>query len=244
MLLRLRITLLDQPGSLGKVTRVLGVAGADITQVVVLDRGEGRALDDITVYWPDAAPRQSLVQALESIPGVVVEGIWSTREGPDTYPELEILKYITTAGDRALATLLDSMPVLFSADWAAAGDREGSRKIVHSSWRAPEEVPFPEETPARPAASTLGSGLHVIAAPLPSAGPDLPAGPRRRPRLPPHRGAPPHPHPGDLPHPARGGARRHPPAAPPARAGRLNHHLTGPAVRAPAVGSPDVHAGG
>jgi hypothetical protein len=166
MLLRLRITLPDQPGSLGRITRVLGIAGADITQLVVLDRGEGRALDDITVYWPDAAPRQSLVQALENVPGVTVEGVWSTREGPDTYPELEILKYITTAGDRALATLLDSMPVLFSADWAAAGTEKAPRKIIHSSWRAPEDVPFPEGTPTRPTASTLCSGLHVITAPL------------------------------------------------------------------------------
>jgi hypothetical protein len=167
MLLRLRITLLDQPGSLGRITRVLGVAGADITQIVVLDRGEGRALDDITVYWPDAAPRQSLIQALESVSGVIVEGVWSTREGPDTYPELEILKYITTAGDRALSTLLDSMPVLFSADWAAACTEKAPRRIVHSSWRAPEVVPFPEDVPARPTASTHCSGLHLITAPLP-----------------------------------------------------------------------------
>ncbi|WP_326641242.1 amino acid-binding protein [Streptosporangium sp. NBC_01755] len=167
MLLRLRIALPDQPGSLGKVTRVLGVAGADITQVVVLERGEGRALDDITVYWPDSAPRQTLIDGLESVPGVTIEGVWSTREAPGTYPELEILKYITTAGDRALATLIDSMPVLFSADWAAAATEKIPRATVHSSWRAPEQVPFPDETPARPTAFTLDSGLHVIVAPLP-----------------------------------------------------------------------------
>ncbi|MBB2911431.1 hypothetical protein FHS43_002704 [Streptosporangium becharense] len=167
MLLRLRITLPDEPGSLGKVTRALGTAGADITQVVVLDRGGGRALDDITVYWPNTAPREPLLEELGSVPGVVVEGVWSTREAPGTYPELEILKYITTAGDRALATLIDSMPVLFSADWAAAATERTPRAIVHSSWRAPEEVPFPDDTPARPTASTLPSGLHVIAAPLP-----------------------------------------------------------------------------
>ncbi|WP_433360806.1 amino acid-binding protein [Streptosporangium sp. CA-115845] len=167
MLLRLRIALPDRPGSLGKVTRVLGVAGADITQVVVLERGEGRALDDITVYWPDSAPRETLVEGLESVPGVTIEGVWSTREAPGTYPELEILKYITTAGDRALATLIDSMPVLFSADWAAAATEKIPRVTVHSSWRAPEQVPFPAETPARPTSFTLDSGLHVIAAPLP-----------------------------------------------------------------------------
>ncbi|GLW11004.1 amino acid-binding protein [Microtetraspora sp. NBRC 13810] len=164
MLLRLRIALPDRPGSLGQVTRVLGVAGADITQITVLERGDGRAVDDLTVFWPEHSPRELLARSLQSMPDVTVEGVWTTREAPGTYPELEILKYITTAGDRALSTLIDSMPVLFSADWAAAGTE--THAVVHSSWRAPEEIPFPL-TPARPVASTLESGLHVISAPLP-----------------------------------------------------------------------------
>lgn len=56
MLLRLRIALPDRPGSLGQIARALGVAGADITQVVVLDREAGRAVDDITVSCPDGTP--------------------------------------------------------------------------------------------------------------------------------------------------------------------------------------------
>ncbi|MBB5131547.1 hypothetical protein HNP84_001253 [Thermocatellispora tengchongensis] len=166
MLLRLRIALPDRPGSLGQVTRVLGVAGADITQIIVLERGDGRAVDDLTVFWPDSEPRERLVESLRGVEGVEVEGVWATREAPGTYPELEILKYITTAGDRALATLIDSMPVLFSADWAAAGTEREPHTVIHSSWRAPEQIPFPE-IPARPTATTLDSGLHVIAAPLP-----------------------------------------------------------------------------
>ncbi|MBX6383950.1 MAG: ACT domain-containing protein [Microbispora sp.] len=167
MLLRLRIALPDRPGSLSQVTGALGSAGADITQVTVLDRGDGRALDDFTVYWPDASPREDLVRALEDVEGVRVEGVWGTREAPGTYPELEILKFLTTAGDRALGTLIDSMPVLFSADWAAAAIDKEPRVTVYASWRAPEDIPFPEETPSRPAAVTLPSGLHVIVAPLP-----------------------------------------------------------------------------
>ncbi|MEV8636470.1 amino acid-binding protein [Streptosporangium sp. NPDC051023] len=167
MLLRVRIALPDQPGSLGNVTRALGTAGADITQIVVLERGGGQAIDDVTVFWPDSSPRELLADSLASVPGVTVEGVWGTREAPGTYPELEILKYITTAGDRALATLIDSMPVLFSADWAAVGTEDDPRALVHSSWRAPSEVPFPRETPGRPTAATFDSGLHVITAPLP-----------------------------------------------------------------------------
>jgi hypothetical protein len=146
---------------------VLGIAGADIIQLVVLEQGDGRAVDDLTVYWPDSAPRDILVQGLESVQDVIVEGVWSTREAPGTYPELEILKFITTAGDRALATLIDSMPVLFSADWASAATEKTPRTVVHSSWRAPGDVPFPSITPPRPEAHTLPSGLHIIAAPLP-----------------------------------------------------------------------------
>jgi hypothetical protein len=164
MLLRVRVAVPDRPGSLAQVTKVLGVAGGDITQVTVLDRGAGEALDDITIFCPDATPRQSLVKSLESVEGVRVEGVWTTREAPGTYPELEILKYITTAGDRALTTLVDSLPVLFSADWAAAaaGDR-----VLYTSWRAPQRPPIPAATPPRPTPMTLEDGLHVIHAPLP-----------------------------------------------------------------------------
>ncbi|MEV0231703.1 amino acid-binding protein [Nonomuraea sp. NPDC050786] len=164
MLLRVRLALPDRPGSLAQVTKVLGVAGADITQVTVLDRGAGSAVDDITIFCPESTPRQALIKSLETVEGVAVEGIWTTREAPGTYPELEILKYITTAGDRALTTLVDSLPVLFSADWAAttAGDR-----VLYASWRAPKDLAVPEQTPSRPTALTLEDGLHVIHAPLP-----------------------------------------------------------------------------
>ncbi|GGP15363.1 ACT domain-containing protein [Nonomuraea glycinis] len=164
MLLRVRITLPDKPGSLAQITRVLGAAGTDITQVTVLERGAGRAVDDLTVHCPDEASKQALLDGLAGVPEVTVEGVWSTREAPGTYPELEILKYITTAGDRALKTLVDSLPVLFSADWAATATE---RDVVYASWRAPKQVAPPEPVPPRPTARTLEGGLHVIHAPLP-----------------------------------------------------------------------------
>ncbi|MFI6991055.1 ACT domain-containing protein [Nonomuraea wenchangensis] len=164
MLLRVRVRLPDKPGSLAQVTRVLGAAGADITQVIVLDRGAGTALDDLTIFCPESTSRQDLVSSLEGVEGVAVEAIWTTREAPGTYPELEILKYITTAGDRALTTLVDSLPVLFSADWAAT---TAGGQVVYASWRAPQELDLPAEAPSRPAALTLPGGPHIIHAPLP-----------------------------------------------------------------------------
>ncbi|MEO3870093.1 ACT domain-containing protein [Nonomuraea sp. B12E4] len=164
MLLRVRVALPDRPGSLAQVTKVLGMAGADITQVTVLDRGAGMAVDDITVFCPESTTRQDLLKSLQSVEDVAVEGIWVTREAPGTYPELEILKYITTAGDRALTTLIDSLPVLFSADWAATTTE---RRVLYASWRTPHEPAIPEGLPQRPTAMTLDDGLHIIHAPLP-----------------------------------------------------------------------------
>ncbi|MEU6795516.1 ACT domain-containing protein [Nonomuraea wenchangensis] len=164
MLLRVRVRLPDKPGSLAQVTKVLGTAGADITQVIVLDRGEGTALDDLTIFCPESTSRQDLATSLEGVEGVTVEAIWTTREAPGTYPELEILKYITTAGDRALTTLVDSLPVLFSADWAATA---AGGRVLYASWRAPQDLTLPAEAPSRPAATTLADGLHIIHAPLP-----------------------------------------------------------------------------
>ncbi|NUP01744.1 MAG: ACT domain-containing protein [Nonomuraea sp.] len=164
MLLRVRVALPDRPGSLAQVTRALGTAGADITQVTVLDRGAGTAVDDITVFCPESVPRQALVKSLETVDDVRVESVWSTREAAGTYPELEILKYITTAGERALTTLVDSLPVLFSADWAATAADQG---ILYASWRTPQGLVMPAPAPPRPAALTLDDGVHAIHAPLP-----------------------------------------------------------------------------
>jgi hypothetical protein len=177
MLLRVRLALPDRPGALAQVTKVLGAAGADITQFTVLDRGAGRAVDDITVFCPEGTPKQGLVKSLQTVPDVTVEGIWTTREAAGTYPELEILKYITTAGDRALTTLVDSLPVLFSADWAATAATSTAQTsgaatsaehgVVYASWRAPQQVALPTDVPPRPTAITLDGGLHLIHAPLP-----------------------------------------------------------------------------
>lgn len=52
MLPRVRVGLPDRPGALGRVARTLGVSGADMVHVAVLERLSGRAVDDFTVVWP------------------------------------------------------------------------------------------------------------------------------------------------------------------------------------------------
>jgi hypothetical protein len=165
MLLRVRVTLPDRPGALGQVARTLGVAGADIVQVVVLERLGGRAVDDFTVVWPGASRVERLLAGLAAIPGVQVDGVWKAIGAPVSGGhDAELLAQVAANPADGLATLVDAVPGLLAADWAAAAivpadwaARSGSTPhslpseptVAYASWRAPEPLHLPEVTPLR-----------------------------------------------------------------------------------------------
>lgn len=177
MLLRVRVTLPDRPGALGQVARTLGVAGADIVQVVVLERLGGRAVDDFTVVWPGASRVDRLLAGLAAIPGVQVDGIWQAIGAPvASGHDAELLAQVAANPADGLATLVDAVPGLLAADWATAAvvpadwaARTGSvprpvpldhpvlpdapsgaePTVVYTSWRAPTPLRLPEVTPLR-----------------------------------------------------------------------------------------------
>jgi hypothetical protein len=161
MLLRVRITLPDRPGALGQMARILGVAGADIVQVVVLERLAGRAVDDFTVSWPGGSPPDRLGSDLIAIPGVQVEGIWrATAAMPGYGQDAQVLSQVAANPGEGLATLVDAVPGLLAADWAvaavvpadwaAAGGVTGREAAVaYASWQTPDTVTLPEITPLR-----------------------------------------------------------------------------------------------
>src|SRR5262249_20607141 len=120
MLLRLRVRLPDRPGSLGQVARTLGVTGADIVQMVVLERVGGRAVDDFTVIWPAAAPVDRILAGLDAIPGVTVDGVWRSVGAPAVGgADAELVGQVAANPTDGIATLVDAVPGLLSADWAA-----------------------------------------------------------------------------------------------------------------------------
>ncbi|BBH64139.1 amino acid-binding protein [Actinoplanes sp. OR16] len=176
MLLRVRVTLPDRPGALGQVARTLGVAGADIVQVVVLERLGGRAVDDFTVVWPGASRVERLLAGLAAIPGVQVDGVWQAIGAPvNGGHDAELLAQVAANPADGLATLVDAVPGLLAADWAAAAmvspdwaSRSGSGgvsepQVVYASWRAPSPLHLPEVTPlrARPFAEPGGARYAV-----------------------------------------------------------------------------------
>jgi hypothetical protein len=180
MLLRLRIALPDRPGSLGQVARTLGVAGADIVSVVVLERVSGRAVDDFTVVWPASAPVDRVLAGLAAIPGVRVDGVWrGTELSEPSGREVALIGQVAVNPRGGLSTVVDATPALFGADWAAAimvsSDWAGGGAHAHSgtdatvvcaSWRAPVVPPLEDIAPLRPRALTAADGGHLAVAPF------------------------------------------------------------------------------
>src|SRR3954447_22340077 len=118
MLLRIRVRLPDRLGSLGKVARILGAAGADVAQMAVLERDAGRALDDFTVAWPSGASIGRLCDGLAYVPGVEIIGVWPTVEPQGAFPDAELIGQVAANPDGGLAILTDGVPAILSADWA------------------------------------------------------------------------------------------------------------------------------
>ena len=189
MLLRVRVTLPDRPGSLGQVARTLGVAGADIVQVVVLERGGGRAVDDFTVLWPGPARIDRLLAGLTAVPGVKVDGVWQAIGAPvHGGHDAELLAQVAAGPGDGLNTLVDAMPGMLAADWAAAiqvpadwplrigagapaGPGTGADPcVVYTSWQAPDPLLIPEVTPLRARALEGTDGTRYAVAPFGRAG--------------------------------------------------------------------------
>jgi hypothetical protein len=199
MLLRLRVRLPDRPGSLGQVARTLGVTGADIVQMVVLERVGGRAVDDFTVIWPAAAPMDRILTGLGAIPGVAVEGVWRSAAAPVVGgADAELVGHVAANPSNGIATLVDAIPGLLSADWAAVvavpvdwakaagapadpveaamvldpADEPVSAgpTVIYASWRAPQPLHPPEVTPLRPRAFDGPGPQRFAAAPFGRAG--------------------------------------------------------------------------
>jgi hypothetical protein len=76
LLCRIIVRLPDRPGSLGRITTLLGRLGADIHQMLVVERESDRATDEFVVALPGLVVYRQLADLLEEIDGVSVLGLW------------------------------------------------------------------------------------------------------------------------------------------------------------------------
>lgn len=119
MLVRFRVSVPDLPGSLGRVASAIGIAGADIVKVDVLESEARRALDDVFVEARDAGQVEWIRGYLLGVSGVRVIGVQAGVPPAAGHTDLELVAHVMEAPGRGLRTLVDGAPGALGADWAA-----------------------------------------------------------------------------------------------------------------------------
>ena len=115
----LRVTLPDRPGMLGELAATLGRAGADIISVVVVERDDFDAVDDLLVEIPDGATIDDLYGALHRMSGIWIESLHPAVASTGLTGATALLAAVagaaTTDPDGALAEFVNGLPMVLGA---------------------------------------------------------------------------------------------------------------------------------
>jgi hypothetical protein len=160
----LRVSLADRPGALATLTRALAAAGANVLSVAVLQRESGRAVDDLILDWPFPRSWDAVVRAVEGTQGARMHGL-RHLEHVDPVPDAEVLRQVVAQPHRGVEVLVDALPGLLLADWAAVTDRREGRQASYASPDSP--VPLPALPASLPRPRALSDGeAPVVAVPF------------------------------------------------------------------------------
>lgn len=148
----------DRPGALGAVASRIGAVRGDLVGIDILERGAGRAIDELVVELPSDSLIPLLTSEIGQVDGVDVEDI---RPVGETAVDARLDALESAASLVAQATvprLLDALvaagPRDFGAEWAAVVDLE-----------APAPVASVGEAPPAPWLGAFVAGSRVSVAP-------------------------------------------------------------------------------
>jgi len=138
----LRVELPDVPGSLGRLASAIGSAGGNIDAIEIVERHEGRAIDDVFLAAEAGVMPDSIISACTALEDVQVLWISHYGAGSNLTRDLEVVEAMTSDPLAARDTLVDLLPATFVVDWAMRVRRAGDgAKVVHGSPAAPVEIP-------------------------------------------------------------------------------------------------------
>lgn len=173
-----RVWLPDRPGALGQVASRIGAVRGEIVGIDILERGAGRAIDELAVQIPDTGLVDLLVAEIRAVDGVDVEEIRRV-DGATHDPRsdaLETAAIIVGATDRRelLEAVVTHGRRVLGGAWAAVV-RTDDHAVLAVDGEAPTSawlVAFIEGS--RSSAQALGAAERgpddVVWAPMPAAG--------------------------------------------------------------------------
>jgi hypothetical protein len=130
----LRVWVPDRPGALGSVASRIGAVRGDLVGIDILERGGGRAIDELVVELPDESLVDLLISEVSQVDGVDVEDVRMAPEAA-TDPRLDALETAASLVAHAeVGSLLDALArrslLDFQSDWVAVVDLDSSSPVV------------------------------------------------------------------------------------------------------------------
>src|SRR5918998_2277800 len=135
-----RVWVPDRPGALGQVASRIGAVRGDVVGIDILERGGGRAIDELVVVLPDSSLVSLLSSEISQVDGVDVEDV---RPAPSRLHDSR-LDALETAGlivgAPTIAAVLELLVAHgrddFETDWSAAVDL-GELRVLASGGDPP-----------------------------------------------------------------------------------------------------------
>ena len=130
----MRVWLPDRPGALGAVASRVGAVGGDVVGIEILERGGGRAVDELVVELPDESLVDLLVAEMTQVDGVDVEDVRPLADALHD-PRLDALETAAqlvgaTSGDEILEALCERATATIGAEWAVVVDLDDASSKV------------------------------------------------------------------------------------------------------------------
>jgi hypothetical protein len=132
----MRVWLADRPGALGAIASRIGAVGGDLIGIDILERGEGRVIDELTINLPNGDLIPLMLSKVNELDAVDVEDIRSAVAGLP-HPLADALEVAADfLGEDSIATLFDALvngtDAAFSAEWAAVVDPHSATVLARS----------------------------------------------------------------------------------------------------------------
>jgi hypothetical protein len=161
-----RVWMPDRPGALGAVASRIGAVRGDLVGIDILERGAGRAIDELVVDLPDDGLVPLLVSEMSQVDGVDVEDV---SLAPETLidPRLDALETAALlVAQPTVPGLLEALAIHsardFSAEWSAVLDLG-----------APAPIAVVGAVPPAPWLAAFVAGSRVsVTPPMAETGPD------------------------------------------------------------------------
>jgi hypothetical protein len=129
-----RVWVPDRPGALGLVASRIGAVRGEILGIEVLERGAGRAIDELVVELSSPELIELLTEEVNAVDGVDVEDV---RLAPPALhdPRLDALETVTllvgaTTSTEVLTVLVSHAKADLEAAWAVVVDPASSAVVV------------------------------------------------------------------------------------------------------------------